>query len=87
MNEYGYDSRGNVIGYYSQGPNVSYSGEFWYDDNDQIVEATINGISYDITYSSTGQPSIYLGWEIDYDMRNICVMELELVSQLIMEMK
>ena len=75
MNEYGYDSRGNVIGYYSQGPNVSYSGEFWYDDNDQIVEATINGISYDITYSSTGQPSIYLGWEIDYDMRNICVIE------------
>lgn len=41
----------------------------------KLSEATINGISYDITYSSTGQPSIYLGWEIDYDMRNICVIE------------
>ncbi len=40
-----------------------------------MIQANINGQNYNIAYSSTGQPSIYLGWSITYDMRNICVIE------------
>lgn len=77
-NEYGYDSRGNVEGYYSHGPNGTIaSGSFSYNNNDEMVSATVNGTTYNISYSSAGQPSIYLGWTIEYDMRSISVLENE----------
>ncbi len=76
LNEYGYDSRGNVIGYYSQTANgITYSGEFWYNNNDEMTSALINGTTYNISYSTAGQPNIYLGWTIEYDMRSISVLE------------
>ena len=40
-----------------------------------MIEALLNGVSYDILYSTAGQPNIYLGWNIEYDMRNISVIE------------
>lgn len=78
ISEYGYDSRGNNIGYYSYnqttGENLNIAS-FSYNNKDEMIQSNINGQSYNISYSSTGQPNVYLGWEIDYDMRNICVIE------------
>ena len=78
ISEYGYDSRGNNVGYYSHNQTTGESlnnASFSYNDKDEMIQANLNGQNYNITYSSEGQPSIYLGWEIDYDMRNICVIE------------
>ena len=78
ISEYGYDSRGNNIGYcsYNQTTGESLnSASFSYNDKDEMIQANLNGQNYNISYSSEGQPSLYLGWEIDYDMRNISVME------------
>lgn len=78
ISEYGYDSRGNNIGYYSLNQTTGESlnsASFSYNDKDEMIQANLNGQNYNISYSSEGQPSLYLGWEIDYDMRNICVME------------
>lgn len=78
ISEYGYDSRGNNIGYYSYNQTTGESlnsASFSYNEKDEMIHANLNGQSYNISYSSEGQPSIYLGWEIEYDMRNICVIE------------
>ena len=78
VSEYGYDTRGNNIGYYSYNQTTCESlnsAYFSYNNKDEIIQANLNEQNYDITYSSVGQPSIYLGWTIDYDMRNICVIE------------
>ena len=75
LNEYEYDSRGNITYFYTHGYNENYTVDFYYDENNQMVETIINGTSYDITYSSTGQPNIFLGWKIEYDMKNIKVVK------------
>ena len=78
ISEYGYDSRGNNVGYYSHNQTTGESlnnASFSYNDKDEMIQANLNGQNYNISYSSEGQPSIYLGWEIGYDMRNICVIE------------
>ena len=78
ISEYGYDSRGNNIGYYSHNQTTGESlnsASFYYNEKDEMISANLNGQSYNISYSSEGQPSIYLGWEIEYDMRSICVIE------------
>lgn len=78
VSEYGYDTRGNNIGYYSYNQTTGESlnsAYFSYNNKDEIIQATLNGQNYNITYSSVGHPNIYLGWTIDYDMRNICVIE------------
>ena len=36
---------------------------------------TKKGQTYNITYSSTGQPNVYFDWDITYDMRSIKVIE------------
>lgn len=78
ISEYGYYSDGNIEGYYSYNQTTGEhlnNAYFTYNSNDEMIQANLNGEEYNISYSSTGQPSIYLGWTIDYDMRNICVIE------------
>lgn len=78
---YFYDTRGNIISYqyinqtdedYITGATFQYRTS---GNKDELVFATINGYNYTITYSSSGQPSLYLGWQIDYNMRNITTLE------------
>ncbi|MFA6661517.1 MAG: RHS repeat-associated core domain-containing protein, partial [Bacilli bacterium] len=78
---YFYDTRGNIISYqyinqtdedYITGATFQYRTS---GNKDELVFATINGYNYTITYSSSGQPNLYLGWQIGYDMRNITTLE------------
>lgn len=78
---YTYDTRGNIISYqyinqtdedYITGATFQYRTS---GNKDELVFATINGYNYTITYSSSGQPNLYLGWQIGYDMRNITTLE------------
>ena len=74
MYECGYDARGNIIGYYLQNQTTSETintGEFTYNINNELVSATINGVTYNMTYSSIGLPDSYLGWNITYYMNQI----------------
>ena len=47
------------------------SNFFYYNDENELIEAEIDGETYYITYSTLGQPDLYLGWNITYDMRSI----------------
>lgn len=74
MYECGYDTRGNIVGYYLQNQTTREtinSGEFTYNINNELVATTINGVTYNMTYSSIGFPSSYLGWNITYYMNQI----------------
>ena len=77
--EYFYDSRGNISGYYAldiRSNQVIYSYNFFYNQNGNKnklvkVESNTTGEEYNIEYSANGEPSLYLGWTISYDMKNI----------------
>ena len=71
-NTYQYDSRGNITQHiFEDSSGSSYTRSFSYNNKDEMTQAVINGISYNISYSGVGQPSLYLNYEISYDMRNI----------------
>lgn len=80
ISEYGYDSRGNNIGYYSHnqttGESLS-SASFYYNEKDEMIHADVNGDSYDISYSLEGQPDEYFDWNITYDMRSIKTLSID----------
>lgn len=77
--EYFYDLRGNIISYYSQNINTGqmiYNYSFTYQttgNKDELykVESYTDNQTHFVEYSSTGQPSLYFGWSIGYDMRSI----------------
>ncbi|MCM1260430.1 MAG: RHS repeat-associated core domain-containing protein [Prevotella sp.] len=74
MYECGYDTRGNIIGFYLQNQTLNEtinSCEFTYNINNELVTATINGVTYNMTYSSIGLPDSYLGRNITYYMNQI----------------
>ncbi len=71
---YNYDSLGNILNYdeynfETQTTIKSYS--FTYNAKNELTKAVIDGKTYNITYSSTGQPNKYFDWDITYDMRSI----------------
>lgn len=77
FNEYQYDLRGNITSYESTdltNDSTIYFIQFLYRQDgfkDELVMVFVNEQRYDITYSTTGQPNKYLGWNIQYDMRSI----------------
>ena len=71
---YNYDSRGNIINYDScnvETQTTIDSYTFTYNNENELTQANINGIPYNITYNSAGQPNIYFNWNITYNMRSI----------------
>lgn len=77
--EYNYNSRGNItlIDAYDCNNSVSlYSYLFTYRTTGNIdklvkVESLNDNKVYNIEYSENGEPSLYFGWTISYDMKNI----------------
>ena len=73
---YSYDTKGNISSYshYEDYVRKNYSS-FSYNAKNELTKAVIDGQTYNITYSSTGQLNVYFDWNITYDMRSIKVIE------------
>lgn len=77
--EYLYDVRGNILTYYvldASTDEMLCSYNFYYcqtgNKNKLVkVESLTTNEEYNIVYSTNGEPNLYLGWTITYDMRNI----------------
>ncbi len=78
-NEYLYDARGNILNYNvtdSRTEQILYGYDFYYSqtgNKNKLVkmESITTDEEYNIEYSANGEPSLYLGWTIAYDMKNI----------------
>lgn len=78
-NEYLYDARGNILNYNvtdSRTEQILYVYDFYYSqtgNKNKLVkmESITTDEEYNIEYSANGEPSLYLGWTIAYDMKNI----------------
>lgn len=77
--EYMYDVRGNILLYYvvdARTNQILCNYEFFYNQTGNKnklvkVKSLISNEEYNIEYSTNGEPSLYLGWTIAYDMKNI----------------
>ena len=77
--EYLYDVRGNISTYYIvdvRTDNMLYGYNFFYNQTGNKnklvkVKSLTTNEEYNIDYSVNGEPSLYLGWTISYDMKNI----------------
>lgn len=77
--EYMYDVRGNILLYYvvdARTNQILCNYEFFYNqtgNKNKLVkmESITTDEEYNIEYSANGEPSLYLGWTIAYDMKNI----------------
>lgn len=78
-NEYLYDARGNILNYNvtdSRTEQILYGYDFYYSqtgNKNKLVkmESITTDEEYNIECSANGEPSLYLGWTIAYDMKNI----------------
>lgn len=76
---YLYDSRGNILNYNiidARTEQILYGYDFFYSqtgNKNKLVkmESITTDEEYNIEYSTNGEPSLYLGWTIAYDMKNI----------------
>ena len=75
---YYYDTKGNITSYSHYEDYVrTNEASFTYNAKNELTKVVIDGKTYNITYSSTGQPNKYFDWDITYDMRGIKVIENE----------
>ena len=77
--EYMYDVRGNILLYYvvdARTNQMLCNYEFFYNQTGNKnklvkVKSLISNEEYNIEYSTNGEPSLYLGWTIAYNMKSI----------------
>lgn len=77
--EYMYDVRGNILLYYvvdARTNQILCNYEFFYNQTGNKnklvkVKSLISNEEYNIEYSTNGEPSLYLGWTIAYNMKSI----------------
>lgn len=77
--EYTYDSRGNITSYiYKNVTSNTILKSYTYSykttgNKDRLLSltSTVDNKTYNITYSTNKEASLYLGWQVSYNMKNI----------------